>query len=176
MPVSSPNKQTSIAPQTDTTATEAAPTAPEDLLLVFDPSQDTNINVTHLDFMLLRTAALADGKTQQIPQRFQIEPGVQLISPELWDQIQNNPQPHIKTAIARQAIRVMDPWSVMTLRDRRSTVELCNSASMIPHLQKWAKEADTEDYVKADIEKRLSELSGLTPDQFKAVRDMTNGL
>jgi hypothetical protein len=98
-----------------------------------------------------------------------LEPGVNISTQEVWNAIQNSPLDHVKEAIKREALRVMEPWEELKMRDRRELVGLCSSPALVPLMQQWLKN-EPSDYVKADLTEKITQLSGVTPDQFAALR------
>lgn len=148
-----------------------APIVPSEILMIFDPTQDPTISTTSLVFMPIAEAALADGKTQKIPEKVEIQPGLNKISPELWEIISSSPLPHIKGAIDRQAIRIMDPWDTAILRERREIVAQCNNADLLPMMEIWLT-GEESPIVKADLEKRILDLRADRPDLYQPLRGM----
>jgi hypothetical protein len=150
---------------------ETTPIAPTELLLIFDPTQDPNISSTALVFVQLVEAALQGGAVQQVPEKMTIEPGLNKITPALWEVISSSPLAHVQAAIEKQALRMMEPWEMATLKERREIVSQCNNADLLPMMEEWLKTEDSA-VVKGELEKRMVILQADRPDQYKSVRGM----
>jgi hypothetical protein len=162
-PSKSVETQTPIEPKATT------PIEPTELLLIFDPIQDSNISSISLVFVQLVEAALQGGAVQQVPEKMTIEPGLNRITPELWKVISSSPLAHVKAAIEKQAIRLMDSWDMATLRERREIVSQCNNADLLPMMEEWLAVEDSA-VVKGELEKRMVILQADRPDQYKPIR------
>jgi hypothetical protein len=147
------------------------------VLVMFDSKGLPELNTDRLGVTLTREGVFANGTVQALAETFYLNQGITEVPREVWDELVRlgTFRSIIKKGLDRGNLVLMGEWSAMSVRDKIAAIGLCLDETTIKRLTIWRDDASNTPAINEELNKKINELTGLSPDQFEAMRRQLSG-